>query len=249
MYVTLQTGNTATLICFPPAGASATFWKPLGQHLADWTIIAAEYPGHGRLIAQTCIEQRSTLLNYLAPALTPTLEQHPQPTIFIGHSLGAQIAFELALNHTPDSIILSGRNHSADHSAPPSPNPNTATDKELITWLKHLGGLPEHAQHHPELTALIARTLRADLKLSATDSLPGTLQCPLAIISGNNDPAATLDAMRGWHQRATHNAGQLELNGNHDAIRHHSHQVATFLKQIALAHKTLAPQASKETQP
>ena len=156
-------------------------------------------------------------------------EPGPRLTL-LGHSLGAQLAFDDALLAcgplslvSPDAapaigrLVLSAR--MPNSSGEGHPDPVASTDAELLGWLEGLGGTPSEVLRNTELASMIADRVRGDLLLSRGPSLPGTLAVPLLLLCGERDPAANLDGMAGWGQRSSGPVEAQQLTGDHEAIR------------------------------
>ena len=155
----------------------------------------------------------------------------PGPLLtLLGHSLGAQLAFDAALLACgPPSLtspyaapainrlVLSAR--VPDSSGEGLPDPVAATDAELLGWLEGLGGTPSEVLQDPELASMIADRVRGDLLLSRGPSLPGALKIPLLLLCGDQDPVADLAGMTGWGQRSSGPVQEQLLTGDHEATR------------------------------
>jgi pyochelin biosynthetic protein PchC len=84
----------ANLICFPYAAGAATSFRRLSAMLAeDVQTYSVQYPGRQDRLLETPYESISDLADAVCgeiPAL-PAL-----PTLLLGHSMGAAVAFEVA---------------------------------------------------------------------------------------------------------------------------------------------------------
>lgn len=212
-------GGEDPLICFPPAGAGASYFRFLTGGRA---VTAVQYPGRETRHREPFAVSRPALIEEIAAALA-TDPRLPQAT-FLGHSLGATCAFEAALvlrerGLRPARVVLSARNHTPPGTAPPAPDGNTATDAELRDWLLGLGGTRPEVLDHPGLSALICTVARADLRLGAQGGAAGLVDIPLLAVCGDADPAATTAGMVGWADRTTAGFSAATLCGDHDALR------------------------------
>lgn len=160
----------------------------------------------------------------------PALGESVPRVTLLGHSLGAQLAFDaaalacgdpaLASPEAPPAIsrlVLSAR--LPDGSGEGHPDPVSATDDDLLTWLAGLGGTPPEVLQDPDLASMIADRVRGDLLLSRGPSVPGALKTPLLLMCGDQDPVADLDGMAGWGQRSAGPVQEQLLTGDHEAIR------------------------------
>src|SRR5438876_275611 len=81
------------LFCFPYAGGTATKFFPWRKLLpSEIKLEAVEYPGHGKNIEKPTVSDFNELIDYL---LIELKEKMDTPFIFLGHSLGGLVSFEL----------------------------------------------------------------------------------------------------------------------------------------------------------
>src|SRR3954470_18640700 len=83
------------LVCFPYAGGSASFYFPYARDLSPHTeVLAVQYPGR----QDRRHEPGCAGIGRLADAIADVLPgQDERPYAFFGHSMGAVVAFEVAL--------------------------------------------------------------------------------------------------------------------------------------------------------
>lgn len=234
------------LLCFPPAGAGPSYFRFLPDALAAQAaaggrlsaqsqalaqapapapaVIAVQYPGREARSGEAHATQRSALVDEIVDAVLTSVPPEAAQPVLLGHSLGAQLAYECALRledagRPAYALVLSARASSATPHG--TPDPASASDETLLEWLMSLGGTPGIVLEHPELAALVAATLRADLLLSAQrpPADGAKLSSPLLVLCGEADPAVPVGSVTGW---AAHSSGEVStvlLDGDHDAIR------------------------------
>ena len=132
------------LVCFPPAGAAASFFLELSARapaaVDPWALV---YPGREVRIAEEPFTSMAELVDAVAGALAPALRE---PAILLGHSMGASVAFEVAreLERVRPGyvahLVVSGRAGPRGGGLPPPSA--TPTDEELVDGLRALGGTP-----------------------------------------------------------------------------------------------------------
>lgn len=87
-------GDGPPVLLLHGVGLQAAAWGPQIDALSGrYQVIAPDMPGHGDSPAPTA---QMTLDGY-ADRMLPVLDNLPQPALVVGHSMGAQIALELAI--------------------------------------------------------------------------------------------------------------------------------------------------------
>jgi len=141
-----------------------------------------------------------------------------------GHSMGALLAFELALaggrgrRPEPVHLFVSGA------AAPQFPNPrrfHQLPDGELIEAVRQLNGVDPEVLQSAELVELLLPVLRADFEVVETYACEGStaLRCPVSVYGGAADrivPTAQLDPWR------VHTTGPCDVTvypGDHFFVR------------------------------
>src|ERR1700750_1830986 len=85
------------LICFPFAGAGASFFRPWAKAMADSVVITAvQLPGRENRFAEEPYTSVEQAIGSLEPELD-ALANGTDDILIFGHSLGAVLAYELAL--------------------------------------------------------------------------------------------------------------------------------------------------------
>jgi len=207
------------LICFPHAGGSAGVYRPLAAAAAGVLhaeVFGVQYPGRQDRSGEPVPET----LHELADQIADVLEHwRPGRTLaFLGHSMGAVVAFEtarrLAATRPPVALLASGR---------PAPSRIRETsahllgDNALAEELVRLGGTEADVLEHPEMRALILPLVRADYRISETYRYrPGpALECPVTVLTGDADPLTPQQDARAWREHTRGTYRFVVLPGGH----------------------------------
>ncbi|WP_240136162.1 thioesterase II family protein [Streptomyces sp. MUM 178J] len=217
-------GARHTLVCFPHAGGSASYYFGLSAALApDVEMLVVQYPGRENRL----FEEPASSLAQLADHTAGALRSRPlsQPVLF-GHSMGAIAAFEVARRleqpfspAAPAALIASA-------CAAPSHHANRADrlsgiedeqDTEVLARVMGLGGTAEGVAEHEELVRLFIPALRADLRAlrdyrSAPDA---AVSCPVTVCTADGDPDVRAAEAGEWSRHTTAGAELHLFEGDH----------------------------------
>ncbi|MCO5974050.1 thioesterase II family protein [Actinoallomurus soli] len=203
----------ATLVCFPFAGGSASYFFPLSRALPAWVeVCAVQYPGRQDRRSECCIEDIVVLADRIAEALRGWPRRD---MVLLGHSMGATVAFEVArrlefsgsVGPSPTRLIASARR------APTIPTETLVhrrTDSEIMSEMRRLQSSSTAAIIDDELLSSFLPAIRADFKaietyVCAADTEIG---CPITAFAGEADPVTSLDQVTAW---AECTSGEFDL--------------------------------------
>ena len=208
------------LVCFPHAGAGAAVYRPWISLLpADVELWAVELPGRATRIAEPARTDLPALADELASAVTGEV---PGPFAFVGHSMGALLAFEVGRRLArgggaqPRHLVVAG----ARAPQLPRDRPLVASlpDGELVRVIvDRYGGIPEPILRQPELMSLFLPTLRADLR--ALEDYAYTTAPPLAVpiiaLAGAGDDNVPAGDMARWEEQTSGGFALHTFEGGH----------------------------------
>jgi surfactin synthase thioesterase subunit/glycosyltransferase involved in cell wall biosynthesis len=188
---------------FPYAGELAPVFPVAGA-------CAILLPGRGRRSAEAPFTRMGPLVQALAAAMEPYLAP---PFTFVGHSLGAIVAFEVARElrrrgmPLPALLIASAARapqFRRDHVPPPEPS-----DAELLLE----AGLPDDTA----VRRFALHALRADTQLYRhyVYSEDAPLPCPIRAYGGLDDPRISRAHLEAWREQSTASFATRQFAGGH----------------------------------
>lgn len=221
-----------SLICFPHAGGSASYFRPLGDALASVAeVLAVQYPGR----QDRRNEPHITSISGLADEILTVLESLPRRRLVLfGHSMGACVAFEVARRIEQRSslellgLVASGR------TAPPrlrDRGVRSMDDDGVIAEIRRLNGTDDRLLLDDDVIRMIMPAIRSDYTAVETYRYrPGPpLRCPISVLVGEDDPQVTLAEAEEWRD---HTEGGFTLRGfpgGHFYLAEQKSQVARAL--------------------
>ncbi len=210
---------TLRLFCFSYAGGSASIYRDWHKHLPeDVEVCSVQLPGRGARFTERSFTSLGPMIDALEQAIDPYTKV---PYAFFGHSMGAQLAFELTRRlrdrgiPEPQCLILSGRK--APQLQSKRKPIHTLPESEFREEVKRLNGTPDEALNNQELMDIVSPILRADFQAietwEYTPSNPITV--PMFVMGGVKDKNVTLDDLEEWRQVSTGPFGLELFSGDH----------------------------------
>jgi pyochelin biosynthesis protein PchC len=196
-------GAHTSLLAFPHAGGSASFFRSWGTRLPPTVeLTAVQYPGRLDRLREPCLDDVHQLADGVVTALRAQAWPVPGRRVaLLGHSMGAIVAFETALRLealgiAPVATFLSS------HPAPGRPLRHRLTeftDQSLIGELRRLGATPAVLIEGPEARDVVLAGLRGDYRaVAGYQPSAGRLTTPIVGLVGDDDPDVSPDDMRPW---------------------------------------------------
>ena len=227
------------LICLPHAGGAAPAYFPTSAAMTpEVEVLAVQYPGRQERRLEPLIDSIDGLADELFRVLLPDTGR---PFALFGHSMGAMVAFELALRfeqvgRRPLHLFASGRRapsrrREEDHQG--------LDDESLIAELKQLSGTDKRLFAQDELLRASLPAIRNDYLAAATYvNRPGTvISCPITVLVGDTDPRVTADEARSWREHTTARSEVLTYPGGHFYLTEHRDGVVSAIAQrLAVPH-------------
>jgi len=221
------------LFCFAYAGGSAAVFRDWYKFLpADVEVCSIQLPGRGVRFREKAITCNRELVNELLTAIEPFLDV---PFAFFGHSMGAQVAFELtrslrrANKPQPHHLFVSGRK--APHLPMLRRPIHALPEAEFLAEIRRLNGTPSEAWDHPELISLMSPILRADVKLVETWHFENEapLEIQITALGGTNDDGVPHAQLEAWQQHSIRKVDVHMFAGDHFFINGAQSEVLNLL--------------------
>jgi surfactin synthase thioesterase subunit len=206
------------LFCFPYAGGGASIFRGwLGRFPDGIDVCPVQLPGREERIREAAFTKMDALCDALLPALAPLLDK---PFALFGHSMGALIAYQLALrlqaqSRSPSHLLVSGQR--APHLPLGRPISYNLSDAAFTERLRELNGTPEPILQSPELMELVRPLLRADFELSERSrrSRHDPLDFPVTAFGGLADPEVQRPHLEAWRETTRAHFSLHMLPGDH----------------------------------
>ncbi|MFJ6646230.1 thioesterase II family protein [Streptomyces sp. NPDC091290] len=223
----------AQLVCLAHAGGAASYFFPVSRALSPAVdVLAVQYPGRQERRRETPYEDVGLLADAVAGQLADVTDR---PLALFGHSLGATVAFEVALRleaagTTPLALFVSGRTAPSRHRAQWV---HLGDDERLLAEIVKMEGTEPAMLQDPELVRMILPALRSDYKAAETYRYrPGApLRCPVLALTGDADPQVTVAEAEAWRE---HTTGPFELRvftGGHFYLNRHATDVVELIRR------------------
>jgi surfactin synthase thioesterase subunit len=227
------TNATARLVCLPHAGGSAPFFLPVAAALSPGIdVVAIQYPGRQERRGEQPLADMDTL----ADSIRDVLRGQPElPVTIFGHSLGAILGFEVArrleaAGDPPVRLFASG------HRAPSAFRGETVhlcDDAGLLAEVRSLGGTASTVLSSDDFMRAVLPALRADYQIAETYRCAptDTVQCPVSVLTGDNDPKTTLDEANDWARHTTAACDVRAFPGGHFFLTQHIDAICGLLRE------------------
>ncbi|MET9472416.1 thioesterase II family protein [Streptomyces sp. NPDC002917] len=225
--------DSVRFICLPHAGGSATFYHPISAALApDISTFAVQYPGRQDRRNEACIDSIPELADAIFDVLAPWADE---PMALFGHSMGATLAFELAvrmekrLGKSPVALFLSGRRPPSHFRAE---FVHTRDDAGIVAELTTLSGTDPSLLKDEEILDMVLPMLRSDYRAIETHrgGADDVVSCPVTVLTGESDDRVSAQEAAGW---ANHTRGEFALKtfpGGHFFLNDHRDAVTDLIR-------------------
>jgi len=218
-YCTPKPNARLRLFCFPFAGGGASAYRDWAKDFPlDIEICPVQYPGRETRIREKLITNMDQLADAALAGLAPYLDR---PYFFLGHSMGALVAYELATRLSKPGAAGPARLFASGYRAPQLPYRSSLRHDlpkdEFISVLRNLEGTPKEAIDSPELMEFMLPIIRADCQICDlyTYQTRPPLNCPITVYGGAEDVDTEPEALLAWKELTQSSFDMKVFPGGH----------------------------------
>jgi medium-chain acyl-[acyl-carrier-protein] hydrolase len=216
----IQSYASRRLFCFPYAGVGVAAFRNWGEDLGpEIEVRGIQLPGRGARFRELPMASMAQVVAPLVRALEPMLDR---PFAFYGHSLGANIAFEVARALRRAGAPQPDHLFAAASPAPQLPWPHALmhalSEEDFLGEIEQrYGGLPKPVLEDPEMRALLISTLRADVTIMETYTYQAgdPLGCAITAFGGVDDHMVPPAELEKWRDQTSATYALHMLPGDH----------------------------------
>lgn len=216
----------ARLVCFGWCGAGASAYRRFAPGLPGHIeLLAVQLPGREERFGEPRLRRMEQVVDHAFPDIAALFDR---PLFLFGHSMGALVAWEMALafktrlGREPQGLIVSGHMPPRPAGEPArgngKPRWHEADDAAFLGHLRRLGGTPPEVLNDAGLMRSLLPVLRADYEVLETYRPSGdapALSCPLTACAGVDDQEVGPEGLAQWRSRSTGRFTENWFPGGH----------------------------------
>lgn len=209
------------VFCFPHAGGGSVDYRRWAREAPPHLdICPVLLPGREGRLGESPFDRMTELIPALAEGVKGALK--PTPFLFLGHSMGAWIAYELAAHlaaqgdPTPAHLVVVARR--APQFPARLPPLSALPEAAFVAGVQdRYGAFPPQLLAQPALLNIFLPALRADFTLldTYTPTEHGPLPLPITAIGGSQDHTVTHNDLDGWRTHTSRDFERIEIQGGH----------------------------------
>ncbi|MFC9927915.1 thioesterase II family protein [Streptomyces sp. NPDC127190] len=206
----------ARLFCVPHGGGGpSSFARWIPELAPDVEVCLVHLPGRESRLREQPLDDMHLIAKRVAEEVGSLLDR---PFAFLGHSMGAVIAYETAqlLPTGPRHLFASAS--SAPHRLEDEPPVSHLPDQEFLAEVRRTyDGIPEVIWQDADLMRLMLPSIRADF--AAYENYrwqqPEKLTCPVTVMGGDADPLAPVGSLGRWAELTSGDCRVQVFPGGH----------------------------------
>lgn len=207
------------LFCFPFAGGAAGAFRSWAPALpSSLELCLVQLPGRETRAGEPFFNRLRPLVESFVRAADRYFDE---PFAFVGHSMGALIAFETTRRLRSLGRPLPRHLFVSSFRSPrvPSREPrlHEAPDDHFLKRLRAMGGTPPAVIENAELMELFMPVLRADFAVCGTYEYhpEPPLDCPISVFGGRTDTYTPPEDLDRWREETTRGFSLDVFDGGH----------------------------------
>jgi medium-chain acyl-[acyl-carrier-protein] hydrolase len=252
-FIKLQHSGDAKLrlFFFHYAGGGASIFRGWEKHFGkEIDVFAVQSPGRENRYSAKPIACLKTKVDQLREEIAPYLDV---PCIFVGHSMGAMLAFELARlvqedpRHRLAHVVLSAMR--APHLPRIKPIMAGMSHDEFINEIKQYSRTPHEILDNRDIMDTFMPMLRADFTLSESRAFDCSrkLAVPATLFCGVDDDAVPIEDAGAWSSLLAQRPEFVQFDGGHFFI--HAEQAKFVAEVQAIAQRAMQRRPAPTQQP
>lgn len=226
------------IFLFHYAGGSASAFHGWEKYFRpDIDVFAVQAPGRDSRFSESPISDMGVMTDCLLNEINHYLDI---PCVFVGHSMGGLIAYELArkLESMERGSILHLVLSAVRAPFLPDVRPSiyNLPYEEIIEALKDYSKTSNEVLENPDVMQLFIPMLRADFSVGDTFKFHShpKLKCRVSLFSGMNDDFVPIVDAKAWHSLVDCPIRYIDFEGGHFFIHDEQDKFVAALREIVI---------------
>ncbi|MGW1074007.1 thioesterase II family protein [Streptomyces sp. NPDC002537] len=206
----------ARLFLVPHGGAGPSAlarWVP--ELAPDIEVCLVHLPGRESRRKEEPLDDLQAIADHVAEGMLPLLDR---PFAFLGHSMGAIIAYETAHRLPEEPVHLFASASPPPHRMEDEPPVSHLPDAEFLAEVRRAyAGIPDSIWDDPDMMRIMLPALRADFHAYEHYRWPERprLSCPVSAFGGTDDILVPTDSLAAWGDLTTGDCRVRKFDGGH----------------------------------